>query len=47
MITQLTNCLNVKTSASQTTTQMLNKELKDPSCVHSYNIPCELALKWN
>ena len=40
MITQLTDCLNAKTIA----TQMLNEELEDPSCVQSYHLPCEPTL---
>ena len=33
-----------KTTTPQTATQMLNKELEDPSCVQSYHVPYEPAL---
>ena len=40
MITQLTDCLNAKTTATQT----LNEELAERSFVQSYDVPCEPAL---
>ena len=35
---------DTKTTAPQTSTKTLNDELKDPSCVQSYHVPCERAL---
>ena len=35
---------DTKTTTPKTATQMLNEELKDPSSVQSYRIPCETAL---
>ena len=35
---------DAKWTAPQTTAQMLNEELADPSSVQSYHVPCEPSL---